>query len=67
MKVKFESKDPQEIKRLSKANDMAGFIWELKNNAWREFKETDFEYEIAWNKINELLDEYNINIEELYE
>jgi len=29
-------------------------------------KETEFEYEIAQKKINELLEEYNINIDELH-
>lgn len=32
MKATFESKDPLEIKRLSKSTDMALFIWELVHN-----------------------------------
>jgi len=65
MKAIFTSEDEIEIKRLAKSNDMANFIWELKHNAWREYKETDYEYEIAWEKINQLLQEYNIDIDDL--
>ena len=66
MKAIFRSDDPQEIKRLIKADDMAGFIWELVHNGWREFKHTDYEYEKSWDKIRELLDEYGINPDELW-
>ena len=66
MEAIFRSDDPQEIKRLIKADDMAGFIWELVHNGWREFKHTDYEYEKAWDKIRELLDEYGINPDELW-
>ena len=55
----------EEAKKVIKANDMANFIWELVHNAWRDFKETDFEYEKAWDKIHELLEEYKINIDDL--
>ena len=65
LKATFETEDPQEIRRLVKANDMAIFIWELVHNGWREFKHTDFEYEKAWNKIHKLLEEYQINIDDL--
>jgi hypothetical protein len=59
--------DEQEAKRLVKSTDMAMFIWELKHNGWREFKHTDYDYQKAWNKINEMLDEYNIDIDDLIE
>ena len=65
MKATFESKEPQEIKRLTKSTDMALFIWQLVHNGWRDFKHTDYDYEKAWNKIHELLDEYNIDIDDL--
>lgn len=65
MKVTFETEDPMEVKMLAKANDMALFIWELVHNGWREFKHTDYEYEKAWDKIRELLEEHNINIDDL--
>lgn len=65
MKATFLTDDPNEIKILAKANDMAMFIWELKHNGWRDFKHTDYDYEPAWNKINELLDQYKINIDDL--
>ena len=65
MKVKFTVEDPASIKRLAKAEDMAQFIWELVHNGWREFKHTDYDYEPAWKKINELLEEYYINPDEL--
>ena len=65
MKAIFESEDKMEILRIIKSNDMASFIWELVYNGWREFKETDYEYEKAWNKIDELLKLHDINIDEL--
>jgi hypothetical protein len=57
--------DPSEAKRLAKADDMAAFIWQLVHNGWRDFKHTDYDYEKAWGKIHELLDEYSINIDDL--
>ena len=67
MVVTFKSNDPQEIKRLTKADDMAMFIWELVHNGWRDFKHTDYDYEKAWEKIHELLGQFNINIDDLIE
>jgi len=67
MKAKFTTDEPQEIKRLAKADDMAAFIWELVHNGWRKFKHTDYDYETAWERINELLEEYNIDINDLTE
>jgi hypothetical protein len=65
MKAVFESEDPTEIKRLSKANDMSSFIWELVHNGWRDFKHTDYEWEKAWDKINSLLLEHGIDVDDL--
>ena len=67
MKATFKSDDEKEIKRLAKANDMASFIWELVHNGWREFKHTDYDYEKAWLKINQLLSEYDISPDDLIE
>jgi len=67
VKAVFESEDPNEIKRLSKANDMAGFIWELQNNGWRRFKHTDYDYQKSWDVINEFLGQYNINTDDLWQ
>jgi len=65
MKVTFETEDPLEIKQLTKANDMASFIWELVHNGWRKFKHTDYDYEKAWDVIHHLLEEYQINPDDL--
>jgi len=65
MKATFQSEDEQEIKRLAKSNDMAMFIFELVNNGWREFDGTRYNYKPAWNKINQLLAQYKINIDDL--
>jgi hypothetical protein len=65
MKVIFETDDITEVKRLSKANDMANFIWELVHNGWRDFKHTDYDYEKAWDKINELLIKFGIDVNDL--
>lgn len=63
--VTYSTKDPVTIRRLSKADDMANFIFELVNNGWREFKSTEYDYTKAWEKINSLLKEYNINVDDL--
>lgn len=65
MKTIFKSKDPAEIKRLAKSEDMAMFIWDLVHNGWRDFKQTDYDYKRSWDKIHQLLDENNINIDDL--
>ena len=65
MKVTFESTDMAEIKRLTKSEDMSSFIWELVHNGWREFKHTDYDYERAWTKIYDLLEEHHIDINDL--
>ena len=67
MEATFRTDDPLEIKRLAKSTDMALFIWELVYNAWREFKHTDYDYQKACDKINSLLEEHNINIDDLIE
>ena len=67
MKAKFKSKNATEIKRIAKADDMAMFIWELVHNGWREFKHTDYDYEKSWEKINSLLEEHHIDINDLIE
>lgn len=65
MKATFETDDPKEILLLAKASQMACFIWELKHNGWRSFKETDYDYLPAWQRINELLEEHGIDPDEL--
>ena len=65
MKAIFTSEETQEIKRLAKSADMASFIYELVMNGWREFKYTDYDYEPAWKKIRDLLEEHRIDIEDL--
>jgi hypothetical protein len=65
MKATFTSEDIDEIKQLAKASDMANFIWELVHNGWRDFKHTDYDYTKAWDKINTLLKEHNIDIDDL--
>lgn len=67
MKVTFESDDPIEIKRLAKSEDMALCLWEIVHNGWRDFKHSDYNYEKAWDKIRNILEEYNININDLVE
>ena len=67
MKATFTTDDPMEIRRLSKADDMATFIWELVHNGWREFKHGDYDYKPAWDKIHELLEQFDINIDDLTE
>jgi hypothetical protein len=62
----IKTTDPMEAKRLAKSNDMASFIWELVHNGWIEFKETDIDYIPIWSKIDQLLADRNIIIDDLY-
>ena len=66
MKVTIDTEqDHKAFKRIAKAEDMAIFIWELVYNGWRDFKHTDYDYQPAWDKINALLKEHNIIIDDL--
>lgn len=67
MKVTFESDDQTEIKRLVKSTDMALCLWEIVHNGWREFKHSDYDYEKSWNKIRDIISQYNIDIDDLIE
>jgi hypothetical protein len=65
-KITIETTDEKKAIRMLKADDMAYFIWELVHNGWRKFKHSeDYDYEPAWDRIHELLQEHNINIDEL--
>ena len=65
MKTTFETLDDKEALRMIKSFDMALFIFELQNNLWRKFKHSDYDYTPYQEAINELLKEYNINIDVL--
>ena len=67
MKVTFESDDQTEIKRLVKSTDMALCLWEIVHNGWREFKHSDYDYEKSWDKIRDIISQYNIDIDDLVE
>ncbi len=65
MKVKFQSEDEKEIKRLIKSTDMAHCLWEIVHNGWRDFKHSDYDYEKSWDKINQIIAEHNIDVDDL--
>lgn len=69
MKVTFETDDPKEILRLSKSLDMALALFEIQNNVWRQFKngEDKIDFQEYREAVNEVLEEYNINIDDLIE
>lgn len=67
MKTIFESDDPTEIKRLAKSTDMALCLWEIVHNGWRDFKHTDYDYQRSWDKIMEIISEFNIYVDDLIE
>lgn len=67
-KIEIQTEDISDIKKIAKADDMAMFIWELKNNAWRQFKHKEvgsYDYNDFCEVISELLDEHNIFIDDL--
>jgi hypothetical protein len=53
--------------RCIKSTDMALFISELNHNFWRKWKhdETDFNLDNYKEALGDLMEEYNININEL--
>lgn len=65
MRTTITTNDKVEAYQLIKSGDMSLFITELVNNGWRRFKHTNYDYQKSWDVINELLDKYDINIEEL--
>ena len=75
MKVKFTTKDEKEIKRLTKSLDMTlalfqithntkkSIMYELENKDLKDWEAVD----LVFDRIYEILEEYNINIDELIE
>ena len=61
----FKSVDPMEIKRLSKATDMACFIFELSHNMERKFEDSGVDHSEVFEEINRLLAEFSIDINDL--
>jgi len=72
MKATFKSNDEKEINRIVKSLDMACFIFQLTNNTKKSFfddGETAYNQAVedVFNRIYEMLEEYNINIDDLIE
>lgn len=65
MKATFTSDEEKEIKRLSKSLDMALFIFQLRHNSRKYYFDEDGEK--AWQRVCDLLEEYNINIDDIIE
>ena len=61
--------DKQNHLRCVHSTDMAMFISELKHNFWRKWKhdETDFNLDNYKDALYELMQEYNIDIDNLIE
>lgn len=59
--------DELAMKKAMKSSDMASFIWELQHNFWRTWKhdETNFNLQTYREALCELLEEYDIHIDEL--
>ena len=53
--------------RCIHSTDMAAFIWELEHNFWRKWKhdETDFNLDNYKDELSDLMNEYNIDIDNL--
>ena len=46
---------------------MALCLFEIVHNGWREFKHSDYDYEKSWDKIRDIISQYNIDIDDLIE
>jgi hypothetical protein len=68
--LEFDLDNPEDRKehmRCMKSSDMASFIWELKHNFWRKWKhdDSDFNLDNYKDALWDLLQDYNVNIDEL--
>jgi len=67
--VNTETEDSADmtINRLAKADDMANMLWQLYHNFWREWKhdESKLNLDNMRKSLQELFDEYNINVDDL--
>ena len=61
--------DHMNHRRCVKATEMACFIWQLKHNFWRKWKDddTDFNLDNYKDALDELMQEYHIDIDDLLE
>lgn len=61
--------DMMNHRRCVKATEMACFIWQLKHNFWRKWKhdDTDFNLDNYKDALDELMQEYHIDIDDLLE
>lgn len=77
-KITYDLNDPDDSKafeRASRATDMALAMWEFKNKLWRKLKHvpdtmSDDEYKAIQHiqkEFHEILDEYNLNLDNLVE
>jgi hypothetical protein len=71
MKVTIETENGKEALRMQKSLDMACFIFEIARNSGDiiEHKcyspKSEYNISVFFEHVNELLDKYNINIDEL--
>ena len=70
--LEFDLNDPEDSEkhlRCVNSSNMASFIWELKHNFWRKWKhdETNFNLDTYRESLSDLLNEYNIDIDNLIE
>jgi len=67
MKTTIETEDDYEARRMLKSLDMALCLWEIVHNTWRQFKNSDIDYQPIFEAITEELDKHNINLDDLIE
>ena len=74
-KFTFETNDGEEALRMMKSSDLAGVIWTFIYNTkksiewWIDAEDEVHAYDVldkVFDRFYEILDEYNINIDELY-
>jgi hypothetical protein len=62
MKVVFKNVSENTAQKMLMAERMSSFIWHLVNNGWRTLDYSGYDYGPAWERIGELLDAYDIDI-----
>jgi hypothetical protein len=62
MRVTISNIKQEEAIKMLMASRMSAFIWELVNNGWRDLDYSGYNYGPAWERIGELLNEYDIDI-----
>lgn len=67
MRVTITTEDEMEAKRLVKSFDMASVLFEIHNNLFRYFEDDECDHTAVFEKIGDIFEEHDIDVDELIE